>query len=49
MTGSETAVHVLTEDMKNMTGGQLIIEEDPEAAAHQLTQLIDERRKGLGL
>lgn len=49
VTGSETAVHVLTEDMKNMTGGQLIIEEDPEAAARQLTQLIDERRKGLGL
>jgi carbon-monoxide dehydrogenase catalytic subunit len=47
--GSENAVRVLTEDMKSMTGGQLIIEEDPSAAAEKITQLIDERRKGLGL
>ena len=49
VTGSETAVKVLTEDLKKLTGGQLIIETEIDAAADKFEEIILEKRKGLGL
>ena len=49
VTGSEVAVKVLTEDLKNLTGGQLIIETEIDAAADKFEEIILEKRQGLGL
>ena len=49
VTGSKTAVHVLTEKMKQLTGGQLIIETEVDAASAILEDIIREKRSGLGL
>lgn len=49
VTGSKVAVSVLTEGMKKLTGGQLIIEGEVEAAADTFEEIILEKRKGLGL
>ncbi|MGN0194003.1 MAG: anaerobic carbon-monoxide dehydrogenase catalytic subunit [Pseudoramibacter sp.] len=49
VTGSDTIVQTLTEGLKGLTGGQLIIEPDAAVAASQLDAIIDEKRKGLGL
>ena len=40
VTGSKTAVNVLTEDMKELTGGQVIINDDAKASADILEQII---------
>jgi carbon-monoxide dehydrogenase catalytic subunit len=45
--GSDLTVKVLTEDLKNITGGQVIVELDPVKAADKLEQIIEEKRKGL--
>ena len=47
VTGSKTAVKVLTEDMKELTGGQVIINDDAKASADILEQIIIEKRQGL--
>lgn len=47
VTGSKVAVQVLTEDMKNLTGGQVIINSDARASADILEGIILEKRKGL--
>lgn len=49
VTGSEVAVKVLTEDLKKLTGGQLIIETEIDAAAETFEKIIEEKRQGLGL
>ncbi|MDD7210089.1 MAG: anaerobic carbon-monoxide dehydrogenase catalytic subunit, partial [Lachnospiraceae bacterium] len=49
VTGSKIAVTVLTEALKEITGGQLIIEGDVDAAADKFEEIIKEKRKGLGL
>lgn len=49
VTGSKIAVHVLTEKMKQLTGGQLIIETEVDAASAILEDIIREKRSGLGL
>lgn len=48
-TGSKLVTKVLCEDMKSLTGGQLIIEGDVLKAADRLEEIIMEKRKGLGL
>lgn len=48
-TGSKVVTKVLTEDMKNLTGGQLIVEGDVIKAADKLEEIILMRRKDLGL
>ncbi|MBB6217841.1 carbon-monoxide dehydrogenase catalytic subunit [Anaerosolibacter carboniphilus] len=48
-TGSKLVSQVLTKDMKNLTGGQLILEDDIILAADKLEEIVIERRKGLGL
>lgn len=45
--GSELTVKILTEGLRELTGGQVIIELDPVKAAEQLEQIIEEKRKGL--
>jgi carbon-monoxide dehydrogenase catalytic subunit len=49
LTGSRLVAQVLTEKLKDLTGGYFIVELDPESAAEKLLAAIDERRKGLGL
>lgn len=49
VTGSKVAVKVLTEDMKELTGGQVIINDDAKESADILEQIIVEKRQGLGI
>ncbi|MDR1204715.1 MAG: anaerobic carbon-monoxide dehydrogenase catalytic subunit [Peptococcaceae bacterium] len=49
VTGSKVAVKVLTEDMKQLTGGQVIINPDAKSSAEQLEAIILEKRAALGL
>ena len=45
--GSDLTVKVLTEDLKQITGGQVIVELDPVKAAEKLEEIILEKRQGL--
>ena len=47
--GSQLVAQVLTEKVKDLTGGYFIVDLDPESAAEKLLAAIDARRKGLGL
>ena len=49
VTGSPVAVQVLTEDMKTLTGGQVIINGNPKESADILEAIIAEKRQGLNL
>ncbi len=49
VTGSKAAVQVLTEDMKELTGGQVIINADAKESADILEGIILEKRTGLGI
>lgn len=47
VTGSKVAVQVLTEDMKELTGGQVIINSDARDSADILEKIILEKRSAL--
>jgi carbon-monoxide dehydrogenase catalytic subunit len=49
VTGSALVTKVLTETVKDLTGGYFIVDPDPDSAAQKLLAAIDERRAGLGL
>ena len=49
VTGSEVVVDTLTKDLPDITGGQLIIDEEVESTADKLEEIIVDRREGLGL
>ncbi|KGN01461.1 carbon monoxide dehydrogenase [Clostridium novyi A str. 4570] len=49
ITGSSLVTKVLTEDLVNLTGGQLILEDDVMKAADRLEEIIINKRKGLNL
>ncbi|MFH2045839.1 MAG: anaerobic carbon-monoxide dehydrogenase catalytic subunit [Pseudomonadota bacterium] len=49
VTGSALVTQILTEKIKDITGGYFIVDLDPESAAQKLLTAIDERRAGLGL
>lgn len=49
ISGSDTAVKVLTEDMKELTGGQVIINSDAKDTADILEKIILEKRTGLNI
>lgn len=49
ISGSKLVNKVLSEDMKDITGGQLIIENDVVKAADSLERIILDRRNSLGL
>ena len=47
--GSSAVAEVLTNTVKDLTGGYFIVDLDPESASQKLLAAIDERRAGLGL
>ena len=47
--GSKLATELLSEGLKEITGGQLIVDGDVESAANKLDAIIVDRRSGLGL
>lgn len=47
--GSKVVSKVLTEDLKTLTGGQLIIEDDVKKAADKLEAIVLDRRKNSDL
>ncbi|NRT90608.1 anaerobic carbon-monoxide dehydrogenase catalytic subunit [Clostridium beijerinckii] len=47
--GSEVVTKVLKEDLVNITGGKLIIQEDVIKAADELEEIIENRRIGLNI
>lgn len=47
ITGSPLVTKVLCEDMKDITGGQVIVELDPKLAADKLEHIIEEKRTAL--
>ena len=49
VTGSKTVTKVLTEDMKELTGGQVIISADAKESADILEKIIEERRSALNI
>lgn len=49
ITGSPVAVKVLCEDMKTLTGGYVVINDDAAESAAILDDIIVEKRKGLNL
>lgn len=49
VTGSKLAVKLLTEDMKGLTGGQVIINPDAKESADILEKIVEEKRAGLNI
>ena len=49
VTGSKLVPKVLTEDMKSLTGGQVIINGDAKESADILDKIIEEKRAGLNI
>lgn len=49
VTGSKQVTKVLTEDMKSLTGGQVIINGDAKESAEILDKIIEEKRAGLNI
>ncbi len=49
ITGSKVAVEVLTESMKTLTGGRVIVDPDAKSAADKLEGVILEKRAALGI
>jgi len=49
VTGSELIVKVLCEDMKSLTGGHVIISDDPVESANMMEEIILQKRKALNL
>ena len=47
--GSALVTQVLTEKVKDLTGGYFIVDLDPESSAEKLLSVIDSRRADLGL
>ena len=47
--GGPLVTEVLTDKVKDLTGGYFIVDLDPESAADKLLAAIEQRRKGLGL
>ncbi len=49
VTGSELVTKVLTEDIENLLGGKVLVEEDPVKAASIMIAHIDAKRSALGI
>lgn len=49
ITGSKVVTEVLTESLKDITGGHVIVNQDPKSSADQLEEIIIDRRQKLGL
>jgi len=48
VTGSDAAVKLLTEEVESLTGGKVLVEEDPLKAAELIEKVILQKRKDLG-
>jgi len=49
ITGSEDAVRFFMKDIEVLTGGKVLVEEDPFKAAELIERVVLEKRKALGL
>jgi carbon-monoxide dehydrogenase catalytic subunit len=49
ITGSEDAVRFFMKDIEVLTGGKVLVEEDPFKTAELIERVILEKRKALGL
>lgn len=49
ITGGKLVTEVLTEKLKDLTGGHVIVNPDPKSSADQLEEIIIDRRQKLGL
>ncbi len=49
VTGSQVVTNTLSKNLPEITGGQLIIDEEVESSADKLEEIIINRRKGLGI
>lgn len=49
ITGGKLVTEVLTEKLKDLTGGHVIVNPDPKLSAEQLEEIIIDRRQKLGL
>lgn len=49
ITGGKLVTEILTEKMKDLTGGQVIVDSDPKSSADKLEEIIVDRREKLGL
>ena len=49
ITGSSLVTQVLTEDMRELTGGQVIVNGDAKASADILERIIEDKRKTLNI
>lgn len=49
VTGSPLVTKVLTEDIEGLTGGKVLVEEDPLKATEKMLAHIDKKRQGLGI
>ena len=49
ITGGKLVTEVLTEKLKDLTGGHVIVNADPKSSADQLEEIIVDRRQKLGL
>ena len=49
ITGSSLVTQVLTEDMRELTGGQVIVNGDAKASADILERIIEDKRKALNI
>lgn len=47
--GSPLVTKILTEDIEGLTGGKVLVEEDPLKAAAKMVEHIDSKRKALGI
>lgn len=49
VTGSQVVTEILTDKLKDITGGYFLVETNPEKAAEKLLSVISEKRKGLNI
>ncbi|RLG21319.1 carbon-monoxide dehydrogenase catalytic subunit [Methanosarcinales archaeon] len=49
ITGSEEVVKLLTTDVESLTGGRVVVEENPVEAVNVLDRVIEEKRRALGI
>lgn len=49
VTGGELVSRILTEDIESLTGGKVLLEEDPVMAAQLIAEHIDRKRSALGI
>ncbi len=49
VTGSELVTNILTKDIENLTGGRVLVNENPKEAVAEMVAHIETKRKALGI